>query len=61
LPGLEAQTLVREAKVAIIPGSAFYLHNPAPQGLFRLAFCKTSDEIEQALERLGHYLKQVTP
>lgn len=61
LPGLEAQTLVREAKVAIIPGSAFYLHNPAPKGLFRLAFCKTSDEIEQALQRLGHYLKQVTP
>jgi N-succinyldiaminopimelate aminotransferase len=61
LPELEAQTLVREAKVAIIPGSAFYLHNPAPKGLFRLAFCKTSDEIEQALERLGHYLKQVTP
>lgn len=57
-PELEAETLVREAKVAMIPGSAFYIHNPAPKGLFRLAFCKTLEEIEQALERLERYLKQ---
>lgn len=59
LPDLEAETLVQEGKVAIIPGSAFYLHNPAPEGLFRFAFCKTTSEIEQALERLEAYLKRL--
>ncbi|WP_337868269.1 aminotransferase class I/II-fold pyridoxal phosphate-dependent enzyme [Meiothermus sp.] len=59
LPELEAETLVQECKVAIIPGSAFYLHNPAPDGLFRFAFCKTASEIEQALERLEAYLKRL--
>ncbi|MCX7602139.1 MAG: aminotransferase class I/II-fold pyridoxal phosphate-dependent enzyme, partial [Meiothermus sp.] len=58
LPGLEALTLVREAKVAAIPGSAFYIQNPAPEGLYRFAFCKTPEEIETALSRLEAYLKQ---
>lgn len=55
LPELDPEDLVRKAGVAIIPGSAFYMHNPAPKGLFRLAFCKTSAEIEQAIERLRVY------
>lgn len=59
LPELDAETLVREGGVAIIPGSAFYLQNPAPKGLVRFAFCKTEAEIEQALERLEGYLKKV--
>jgi len=59
LPELEAEELVLEAGVAAIPGSAFYLHNPAPKGLFRFAFCKTADEIAQALERLERYLKRM--
>ncbi|GIW35297.1 pyridoxal phosphate-dependent aminotransferase [Meiothermus sp.] len=59
LPELDAETLVREAGVAIIPGSAFYIQNPAPKGLFRFAFCKTDEEIQQALERLQGYLKKV--
>lgn len=59
LPELEAENLVREGGVAVIPGSAFYLQNPAPKGLFRFAFCKTEAEIEQALERLQGYLKRV--
>lgn len=57
LPGITAQQLVEEAKVAIIPGSAFYLTSPTPEGLFRFAFCKTGAEIEQALGRLEQYLK----
>ena len=56
LPNLDAETLVREAKVTIIPGSAFYAQNPAPEGLFRFAFCKKADEISLAVERLGQYL-----
>lgn len=59
LPELDAETLVREGGVAIIPGSAFYIQNPAPKGLFRFAFCKTTEEIQQALERLEGYLKKV--
>jgi len=59
LPNLSAETLVRDAGVAVIPGSAFYAQNPAPAGLFRFAFCKTAAEIEQALERLQSYLKRV--
>lgn len=55
LPELEPEDLVQKARVAIIPGSAFYIHNPAPKGLFRLAFCKTAAEIEQAVERLRAY------
>jgi len=56
MPGLDAETLVREAKLAIIPGSAFYAKSSAPEGLFRFAFCKTSDEIGLAIERLQQYL-----
>lgn len=59
LPDFDAETLVREGKVAIIPGSAFYIQNPAPEGLFRFAFCKTADEIEQAIGRLQGYMKRV--
>lgn len=57
IPNVSAQQLVEEAKVAIIPGSAFYASSPAPEGLFRFAFCKTPAEIEQATERLEHYLR----
>ncbi|HEU4740753.1 MAG TPA: pyridoxal phosphate-dependent aminotransferase [Meiothermus sp.] len=56
IPGIEAEALVREARVAIIPGAAFYVDHPPPQGLFRLAFCKQPDEIELAIERLEAYL-----
>lgn len=56
LPNLDAETLVLEAKVTIIPGNAFYAQNPAPEGLFRFAFCKKVDEISLAVERLGQYL-----
>ncbi len=55
LPKVSAEKLVEEAKVAIIPGSAFYVNNPAPEGLFRFAFCKKAEEIEMAVERLGKY------
>lgn len=56
IPGVEAESLVREARVAIIPAAAFYQDHPAPEGLFRLAFCKRPEEIELGLERLEDYL-----
>ena len=56
-PGLEAETLVKDAKVAAIPGRAFYEQHPAPDGLMRFAFCKTENELTRAIERLDAYLK----
>ncbi|WP_299430494.1 aminotransferase class I/II-fold pyridoxal phosphate-dependent enzyme [uncultured Meiothermus sp.] len=58
LPDLEAETLLRDGQVAVIPGSAFYIHNPAPRGLFRFAFCKPASEIERAIELLQTYLER---
>ncbi|MDB5045907.1 MAG: aminotransferase [Deinococcus sp.] len=54
-PHWTAETLVREAGVAVIPGAAFYAQHAAPNGLLRLAFCKSRSEIERALERLSLY------
>ncbi|KHG65065.1 aminotransferase [Thermus sp. 2.9] len=52
LPGFDAFWLVREARVALIPASAFYREDPPPY-LFRFAFCKSEEELTLALERLG--------
>jgi N-succinyldiaminopimelate aminotransferase len=57
MPGVSAETLVKEARVALIPGSAFYAFSPPPEGLVRFAFCKTAEDIAQALERLERFLK----
>ncbi|WP_027893092.1 pyridoxal phosphate-dependent aminotransferase [Calidithermus chliarophilus] len=57
MPEIGAEVLVQEARVAIIPGSAFYASSPPPQGLYRFAFCKTADDIAQALERLERFLR----
>ncbi|MDV6373192.1 pyridoxal phosphate-dependent aminotransferase [Deinococcus arenicola] len=51
-PQWRAETLV-ERGVAVIPGEAFYWQHPAPEGLLRVAFCKSRDEIGRALERLS--------
>ncbi|GMA14044.1 aminotransferase class I/II-fold pyridoxal phosphate-dependent enzyme [Deinococcus metallilatus] len=56
-PGWEAGTLVERAGVAVIPGEAFAAREPALKGLFRLAFCKSQAELEQALERLGRFVQ----
>lgn len=52
-PEWRAETLVQRG-VAVIPGEAFYALHPAPEGLLRLAFCKSRDEIARALECLGN-------
>ncbi|WP_337844458.1 aminotransferase class I/II-fold pyridoxal phosphate-dependent enzyme [Thermus sp.] len=52
LPGWEAFSLLERARVALIPGEAFYREDP-PKGLFRFAFCKKEEELVLALERLG--------
>lgn len=52
LPGFDAFRLVEEARVALIPASAFYREDP-PKDLFRFAFCKSEEELSLALERLA--------
>lgn len=52
-PEWRAETLVQRG-VAVIPGEAFYALHPAPEGLLRVAFCKSRDEIARALECLGN-------
>ncbi|WP_022798268.1 pyridoxal phosphate-dependent aminotransferase [Thermus islandicus] len=52
LPGWDAFRLVERARVALIPASAFYREDP-PRDLFRLAFCKSEEELSLALERLA--------
>lgn len=54
-PGWNAEALVTEAGVAVIPGDAFMAAQPAPEGLFRLAFCKSRAELEEALVRLERF------
>lgn len=49
----DAEALVASGGVATIPLEAFYHLHAAPQGMVRLAFCKSRAEIEQALERLA--------
>jgi N-succinyldiaminopimelate aminotransferase len=56
IPGVSAETLVQEAGVALIPGGAFYALTPPPEGLVRLAFCKSAEDILRALERLERFL-----
>jgi N-succinyldiaminopimelate aminotransferase len=52
-PHWTAESLVKEAGVAVIPGAAFYAQHAAPEGLLRFAFCKSRSEIERALESLS--------
>ena len=56
-PGLNAREMVEKAGVAVIPGAAFYAQHTAPPGLARLAFCKTANELDEALERISRYLQ----
>ena len=56
LPEVDAEQLVTRGGVAVIPLSAFYRQHPAPQGVLRLAFCKSPEEIEEALRRLRAFL-----
>ncbi|GAA4020464.1 aminotransferase class I/II-fold pyridoxal phosphate-dependent enzyme [Deinococcus rubellus] len=58
LPGVDAERLVTEGGVAVIPLEAFYRTQPAPPEMLRLAFCKSEAEIEEALRRLKGFLSR---
>jgi aspartate/methionine/tyrosine aminotransferase len=47
-----SERAVREAGVASIPLSAFYDEDPM-QHVLRLCFCKTTDVLDQGMERLA--------
>ncbi|GAA5513175.1 putative N-succinyldiaminopimelate aminotransferase DapC [Deinococcus carri] len=56
-PGWEAEVLVEQAGVAVIPGEAFAPSQALPPGLLRLAFCKSAGELEEALARLERFCR----
>ncbi|HEY9122222.1 MAG TPA: aminotransferase class I/II-fold pyridoxal phosphate-dependent enzyme, partial [Brevefilum sp.] len=51
-----AEKLLLEEKVAVVPGSAF---GAAGTGFLRLSYATNYELIEQALERIGHFLKRI--
>ena len=51
-----AQRLVREKKVACIPGTAF---GPSGEGFVRCCFATALDQIEAAMERISDFLKDL--
>ena len=51
-----AQRLVREKKVACIPGTAF---GPCGEGFVRCCFATALDQIEAAMERISDFLKDL--
>jgi aspartate/methionine/tyrosine aminotransferase len=51
-----ARRMTIEAKVAAVPVSAFYSGDP-PRNYLRLCFCKKDDVLDEAVERIGRWLK----
>jgi len=49
------KAITREARVAAIPYSAFYVDDP-PEGQVRFAFCKPAAMLDEAIARLGAWL-----
>lgn len=49
-----AEKLLHEEQVAVVPGSAF---GEAGEGFVRCTYCAASDKIEQAIERMGRFVR----
>jgi aminotransferase len=49
-----AERLLREEQVAVVPGSAF---GAAGEGFVRCTYCAAQDKIEQAIERMGRFVR----
>jgi aspartate/methionine/tyrosine aminotransferase len=52
------QAMVRDARVATVPVSAFYKGDAPPRNFLRFCFCKRDDVLDQALERISTWLKK---
>ena len=50
-----AETLLMEEKVAVVPGSAF---GASGAGYVRACYATAYDQIEQALERIHHFMQR---
>ncbi|RLE01412.1 MAG: pyridoxal phosphate-dependent aminotransferase, partial [Bacteroidetes bacterium] len=50
-----AQRLLEEEKVAVVPGSAF---GSGGEGFVRCSYATDYTKIEQALERIGNFVKR---
>jgi aminotransferase len=51
-----AMKLLQEEKVACVPGSAF---GPSGEGYLRCCFATSLDRIQEAMERMGRFLKRL--
>ena len=51
-----AERLLIEEKVAVVPGSAF---GPSGEGHIRCCYAVSTEEIEEALDRMGHFVNRV--
>lgn len=49
------QRFLEEEKVAVVPGNAF---GPSGEGFIRCCYAASVDHLEQALERLGRFMKK---
>ncbi|HEY7849576.1 MAG TPA: aminotransferase class I/II-fold pyridoxal phosphate-dependent enzyme [Ktedonobacterales bacterium] len=49
-----AEQLLREEQVAVVPGAAF---GAAGEGFVRCTYCAAQDKIEQAIERMGRFMR----
>ncbi len=52
-----AEQLLHEEQVAVVPGSAF---GAAGEGFVRCTYCTAQDKIEQAIERMGRFVRAHT-
>jgi aminotransferase len=50
-----AEKLLYEEQVAVVPGSAF---GAAGEGFVRCTYCTARDKLEQAIERMGRFVKR---
>lgn len=50
------ETLLREKKVALVPGNAF---GESGEGYVRASYCYSTDHIKEALSRIGEFLEEI--
>ena len=50
-----ARDLVRQARVAVVPGSSFFSQPELGRGLVRFCFCKRDETLDEAAERLRRW------
>ncbi len=50
------ETLLREKKVALVPGNAF---GDSGEGFVRASYCYSTEHIKEALSRIGDFLKEI--